>query len=343
MTAPSERSRLRRTAPLHALLRLDQLANPYGPSIRALEAIASSTELHLPSFEREQALRDRIAAFENVPPSWITLANGIDELLLSLLLRRRERGPLVVFPPTDRSVERLAARAGLEIVSIPRSHRFAVEIDPAPTREIPKCATAFVQSPNDPTGILLAPANAVRLARSAELVIVDERHGAYSPRSLRPMIGEFTNLVVLKTFETWAGLSGLPLAYAISPPRLAAQFAEASIRPLASGGVLAADATLDDLAYVEATVERVRNEKSHLFRTLRKLNMIRPFPSWANFLMARIERGDPAHFDAELRARGIIWRSPAAPELPGFVRISASTPDATVTLKNALIEIAAAL
>jgi histidinol-phosphate aminotransferase len=343
MTAPSERSRLRRTAPLHALLRLDQLSNPYGPSIRALEAIGSSMDLQFPNFEREQALRDRIAAFESVPPSWITLANGIDDLLLSIFLARRDHAPLVVFPPTDRSVERLATRAGLEIISIPRSHRFAVEIDPDSNVEIPRNAAAIVQSPNDPTGILLAPANAVRLTRLADLVIVDERHGAYSPRSLRPMIGEFTNLVVLKTFETWAGLAGLPFAYAIAPPRLSAQFAEALLRPLASGGVVAADATLDDLGYVEATVERIRNEKSHLFRTLRKLNMIRPFPSWANFLMARIERGGADHFDAELRARGIIWRSPAAPELPGFVRISASTPDATIALKNALIEIAAAI
>jgi histidinol-phosphate aminotransferase len=343
MTAPSERSRLRRTAPLHALLRLDQVANPYGPSIRALEAIASAADLHFPNFEREQALRDRIAAFENVPPSWITLANGLDELVLSLLLARRDRGPLVVFPPTDRSVERLATRAGVEVFSIPRSHRFAVEVDPELNLDIPNRATAYVQSPNDPTGILLAPVNAVRLTRIAELVIVDERHGAYSPRSLRPMIGEFTNLVVLKTFETWAGLAGLPLAYAIAPPRLSARFAEAMIRPPAGGAVIAAEATLDDLAYVEATVERIRNEKSHLFRTLRKLNMIRPFPSWANFLTARIERGDPARFDAELRARGISWRSPAAPELPGFVRISAATPDATIALKNALIEIAANL
>lgn len=343
MTAPSERSRVRRTAPLRALLRLDQLANPYGPSIRALEAIASATDLQFPNFEREQALRDRIAEFENVPPGWIALANGIDELVLSLLLTRRKRGPMVVFPPTDHSIERLADRAGVEVVSIPRSHRFAVEVEPELNLEVPKHATAYVQSPNDPTGILLAPVNAVRLTRLADLVIVDERHGAYSPRSLRPMIGEFTNLVVLKTFETWAGLAGLPLAYAIAPPRLAAQIAEAALRPLAGGAVIAADATLDDLAYVEATVERIRNEKSHLFRTLRKLNMIRPFPSWANFLTARIERGDPVHLDAELRARGISWRSPAAPELPGFVRVSAATPDATIALKNALIEIAASV
>jgi len=336
-------SKPRRNTPTNPLLRLDQLANPYGPSIRSLEAIGSATDLHLPNPARQAALRSRIAAMESVPATWITLANGLDEFFMSILLARRSNGPLVVFPPTDQSVQRLAALAGTDVVSVPRSHRFAVEVDPAATSEFPKTSTIVVQSPNDPTGTLLAPANVVRLIRLGGLVIVDERHGAYSPRSLRPMAGEFTNLAVVKTFETWAGLAGLPLAYAIAPAKLSLQLSAAMIRPPAAGAVIAAEATLDDFAYVDATVERIRNEKSHLYRTMRKLNMLRPFPSWANFLLARIERGDAAFFDAGLRARGIAWQSPAAPELPDFVRISAATPDATIALKNALIEIATSL
>jgi histidinol-phosphate aminotransferase len=343
MTAPSGPPRPRRRPPANPLLRLDQLANPYGPSIRALEAIGSAADLHLRNPDLEELLRRRLAELDSVPAAWITFANGIDELLLSILLMTKQQGPVVDFPPTDRSISRLAALAGRDVVSTPRSHRFAAEIDPAPSSRIPNDATAIVQSPNDPTGILLAPANAVRLTRTARLVVIDERHGAYSPRSLRPMVGEFTNIVLLRSFETWAGLGGLPLAYAIAPARLSAQLAEAAIRPPAGGAVLAALATLDDLDYMNATVDRIRSEKSHLYRTLRKLNMIRPFPSWANFLMARIERGVPDHFDSQLRARGIAWRYPAAAELPGFARISAATPDATVALKNALIEIAAGL
>lgn len=342
MTAPSG-GKPKRLAPVNPLLRLDQIGNPYGPSIRALEAIASAADLHVANPEREETLRARIAEMESVPASWITLANGVDELFLGILLTRRSAGPLVVFPPTDRSVQMLAERADIDVISVPRSHRFAVEVDPSASPEFPKSATVVVQSPNDPTGTLLAPANLVRLTRGSGLVIVDERHGAYSPRSLRPMVGEFTNVAIVKTFETWAGLAGLPLAYAIAPARLADQLNQAMFRPPAAGAVIAADATLDDLAYVDATVERIRNEKSHLYRTLRKLNMIRPFPSWANFLLARIERGDPAYIDRALRRRGITLASPAAPELPDFMRISAVTPDATIALKHALIEIASGL
>jgi histidinol-phosphate aminotransferase len=104
--------------------------------------------------------------------------------------------------------------------------------------------------------------------------------------------------------------------------------------------VIAAHATLDDLDYVRATAERVREEKARLFRMLRKLNMLRPLPSWANFLLVRIERGDPVLFEHELADRGIRVHRPLQRELDRHLRISAIGPDSTVALKQALIEIA---
>ena len=86
---------------------------------------------------------------------------------------------------------------------------------------------------------------------------------------------------------------------------------------------------------------RVREEKSRLYRTLRKLNMIRPHPSWANFMLARIERGDPDMFEHALRDRAIVIHRPPHPELSNCFRISATTPEATGALKEALIEAAA--
>jgi histidinol-phosphate aminotransferase len=106
---------------------------------------------------------------------------------------------------------------------------------------------------------------------------------------------------------------------------------------------VAALATLDDLPWVEVTVRRVREERSRLFRMLRKLNMLRPFPSWANFVLARFERGSAGYFGGELAARGISVHHPEQVGLGDCVRISATTPDQTDALKRALIEIASGL
>jgi histidinol-phosphate aminotransferase len=321
--------------------RLDLLVNPYGPSLRVQEAIASSDDLHLQQPLKAERLRLRIAELHAVPPRWVTLGNGIDELLAALL--RMKPGPVALFPPTDPDQARLAALLGKEIIEIPRSHRFAIEVDPT-SLELPNETVGLAQSPNDPTGTILSAQEAVRLSRKCTFLIIDERHSAYSPRTLLPLVREFENVVVLRTFETWAGLSGFPIAYAVAPPKLAAALDERRLRPwIATASLIAADATFDDLPYVFATVERVRDEKARLFRTLRKLNMVRPFPSWANFLMAHVERGEIAEFESELANRDIVVHRPQQQGLEGFFRISATTAEATAALKNALIAVAATL
>ena len=325
-------------------IRLDLLVNPYGPSVYVHDALAGSDELHLPAGPLEESLRGRLAQTVGVPADWLLLANGLDELLGLLWLCRRCRGPLVVFPPTDPRELRRAERHGLAVVALQRSPTFALDLDVETAAELPDLATALVGSPNDPTGTVIGSQDVVRLARACELVVVDERHGEYAGRTVVPLVREFDNVLVLRTFETWAGLAGLPIAYAIGPPRLLEPLAAAR-RPdgVATAAVLAALATLDDLAYVRATVDRVRTERSRLYRTLRKLNMVRPCPSWANFLLARVERGTADLFARELARRGVLVHRPPHPELADYLRISATRPDHTDALKRALIEIAAGL
>lgn len=337
---------LRRPPSVNGPLRLDLLGNPYGPSGHVHDVLASSDEIHQPAGEREIRFHLRLASVLGVPPDWLTLANGIDDLLQMIFLWRQDCGPLALFPPTDPHDEQRALLHGFDLLPFRRTDRFALALPPDTATRIPAGTTALVTSPHDPSGTLLGTQDAVRLTRLCDLVVVDERHGEYSARTLIPLVREFDNLVVLQTFETWAGLAGLPLAYAIAPPRTSRTLARYR-RPggVALGAVLAANATLDDLAYVRATVQRVREEKSRLYRTLRKLNMVSvPYPSWANFLLARVERSNASLVTRELALRDIrVHLPPQADHCTNHIRISAFTPDATLALKRALIEIAAPL
>ena len=71
--------------------------------------------------------------------------------------------------------------------------------------------------------------------------------------------------------------------------------------------------------------------------------MIRPYVSWANFLLARIERGDIDAFQQELIRRDLHLFRPDDPLLKDYFRISATTAEATSALKNALIDVAATI
>ena len=197
-------------------------------------------------------------------------------------------------------------------------------------------------SPNDPTGTAITVHEVVRLSRQSAFTVIDERHSAYSSRSVLPLAREFDNLIVLQTFETWAGLPALPLAWAIAPPKIAREL-QRFVRPsgIARMPVVAALASLEESAALQASVHRVMVEKGRLFRQVRKLSMISPpYASWANFLLCRIERGSNEFFVPRLAERGIDVFAVTNPELPNHLRISAVSADATNALKQAMIAIA---
>ena len=329
-----------------AVIRLDLLGNPYGSAFTVQEALAGSQDLHLPAGERATALAERLGRHLGLPAAAIVFANGIDALLRDLFGWLADLGPLVIFPPSDQQPERLARRSGLDLTELYRTPRFEVGVDPRAVAELPVSWSGYVQSPNDPSGTILATDDAVRLARGARALVIDERHGAYSPRTLLPLAREFDNVIVLRTFETWAGLAGLPLAYAVVPGRLRASFDASRVGTApAMGAVIAADATLDDLGSVLGTVRQVRSERSRMYRALRKLNMVSvPYPSWANFLLVRAERTTAPYLVGALERRGVRV-APVEHEAlhDSVMRVGAGLPRQTDRLQRALIEIGATL
>lgn len=336
-------STISRPPPSGPPIRLDLSVNPYGVSLNVADAIAADDRLHLPAGERADLLRDRLAQQDKVSPDWVVLANGSDDLLTTVLRWRRTKGPMIAFPPTDRAPEQLATSLGIDVLPIVRSPRFELNLDQESVAGLPSGSTAYVQSPNDPTGTALPAADAVRLARGCEIVIIDERYSGYSPRSAVPLVREFDNVIVLRTLETWAGLAGFPLAYVIAPPRLAQQIAAFS-QPsgIATASVVAGLATLDDLPHIRSTVVRIRAERGRLYRMLRKLNMVSvPYPSWSNFLLVRTERSNAGTIARSLARRDILVHHPDLDELRNrHLRISATLPEHTDALKHALTDMA---
>jgi len=322
-------------------VRLDLLANPFGPTDRVYDAISANDPYGESSESLANRLRDRLGASAGVPASWIVLANGIDELHAMIARWRTEHGPIVTFPPSDPQLDAWIGQYRGQIEAMPRLNGFRLPIE-AGESGLPRGSTALVMSPNDPSGSIIGVQDVVRLTRQCSVVVIDERHGAYSLRSILPMVREFENLIVIQTMETFAGLTAMPLAWAVAPPSMAQKIGQQG-RPsgVSRLALVAGLAVLDDREHVMQTVKWVMREKSRLFRQIRKLNMISPpYPSWGNFLLCRFERGSSDFFVPRLAERGIdVYRPPHA-NLRNHVRISAVSAEATNALKKALVDIA---
>ena len=320
--------------------RLDLLSNPLAPSLRVYEALSSEQQLRRPAALLEGALIERIAATESVPTDWITIGAGIDDLVVAILRSFGDTGNLVLFPPTDLSYAQHAAHLGMEPVNIPRSMQFTTDLEREGIPPFPPKALTVLQHPNDPTGTPTTVQDAVRMIRRSQLLVVDERHIGYGARTLLPLVREFDRVVVLRTFETWAGLASLPIAYAIGSPEAIRRIRLNQLVRVSAAPLIAAHATLDDPRGTSSAVTRIKDEKARMYRMLRKLNMVRPMPSWANFVLVRSERGDPSILTDELLKRDIRVHVPEQPELSGYYRISAVSHDATAALRAALIDLA---
>ncbi len=194
-----------------------------------------------------------------------------------------------------------------------------------------------VASPDHETGRMAPIREAVRLARDANTLVIDERAGGFALRDHLPLFREFENVVLVRSLDAWLAPLGVSFTYALRKRSVPRNSASPQVSCSATTLQLA-DATLADVRYVAAANRQVMRERLVLYRTLRKLNMVRPLPSASSFVPATIERGDRESLQAFLESRDIRVHYPHAPDLQNQIRISAVSRPATERLAAALID-----
>jgi histidinol-phosphate/aromatic aminotransferase/cobyric acid decarboxylase-like protein len=98
-------------------------------------------------------------------------------------------------------------------------------------------------------------------------------------------------------------------------------------------------ATLEDRASVAATLKLVREERSRLYRFLRKLSFLEPLPSWAPFVTARVTIVPRQDLIDGLAKWEIRVHAPSEPGLEQYVRIGIGSRTAMDRLRTALLEL----
>lgn len=317
---------------------LDGVRHPYGPCPAALEATDTAYEIPQPALAAQ--LRQRLGQIYRVTPGAVSLCPGSDGVLDRIVARTEE--PLIGFPPSTLAA-RLAQRAsGRDFHPVARGpgRDGGVTLDLA--MDLPSRGIAIVDSPSDPLGGLLSTADAVRLARACRYLVVDERYAELAGFSLLHLSAEFDNVVVVRSFEYWSGIADPACAWAAASPRAAAALgldAEPPCREALAGAL----GTLESLDTVYATLRLVREERSRLYRFVRKLSFLEPIPSWGPYLAARVELATRDRVVSGLAARGVHVYAPDEAGLERVVRFGIGSRLAMDRLRAALLELGSEL
>jgi histidinol-phosphate aminotransferase len=320
-----------RQAAQRAYVRLHSDENPYGCSLRVPEVLGSSESYSLPADPVSTDLRAALSEYTGFSPERIVAGAGTAELTERLLHAFLEPGDaLITCPPSLPQHNAGASRARISLVQVPRKESFDIDPEAILTAMHRQTSIKMValSSPNNPTGNVASPGAIVDLLQTGVWVLVDETYYEFCDRTVAPLVAEFDNLVVLRSFSPWAGLHGLPVGYALCSTRAAARLQ----RLTPPGGLnwasqLAAIASLEDREDLKQRVRRLRLERGRLYRQLRKLNLVQPYPSAANFLLCQVTRGEAAHLQRHLQEDGILVKAIADRWLPNHLRIGVGLPE----------------
>jgi histidinol-phosphate aminotransferase len=325
--------------PTSKIVKLDANENPYGCSLRVQEALAAYDRYHLYPDPTQGALREALAQYTGAPPDRILPGAGSDELIDLLITAFVGPGDeVIICPPTFGMYKTRTEVFGGRVVNVPRGPGFAVDPDSIVQAITPRTKLIFLASPNNPTGNPVNRQHVVRLLRAGVIVVVDEAYYEFYGQTMAPLVSEFDNLVVLRTFSKWAGLAGLRVGYGILPAAIIKHLWKIK-QPynINVAAQIAALATLEDRAAMEATIRRIKSERGRLYRQLRKLLLIQPFESEANFLLCQVRLGSAKELTEALAAQGIFIRHYSSPELRDYVRVSVGRPEDTDALMAALL------
>ncbi len=211
---------------IHDVVKLASNELPFGPLPSVVAAIESATpDLSLYPDHRATALRDAIADAVGVPVEHVTVGAGSVGLLQQLALGYVDRGDGVVFGwPSFEAYPLFASLVGADQAAV-ALRRQTIDIDALAAVVGDNTKLVLIANPNNPTGTVVGTDELVAFVERVPpscLVVIDEAYAEFvtDPRVLSavPLVEQFPNVVVLRTFSKAHALASLRVGYATAQP-----------------------------------------------------------------------------------------------------------------------------
>jgi histidinol-phosphate aminotransferase len=176
----------------------------------------------------------------------------------------------------------------------------------------------FVCNPNNPTGTIVAKEELLSFIRNVSsnvLIIMDEAYFEYADSEeyldTMPLLEQYKNLVILRTFSKIYGLASLRVGYGIMHEDIARELHKVrdvfNVNQLAQAAAVAA---LEDQDFIQDCSRKNSAERDFLSVKFKELE-IDSFPSQSNFLFAFTNRP----VIQKLTENGVLVRQM---QLPGY-------------------------
>ncbi len=305
-------------------IKLNTNESPYPPSQGVLNAITDDAvrDLRLYCDPQCRELKAALAGLYGVAPENIYTANGSDDILNFAFLAFGGRG--VVYPAISYGFYSVYAElCGIAAEEIPLEADLSID----PETYHGKGKLVVIANPNAPTGLCLdlGQVEGIVASNPDSVVLIDEAYVDFGGETCLPLIREYDNLLVVRTFSKSRSMAGARLGYAFGHADLIADLEKLkySTNPYNLNRLtqIAGTAAVAEEEYYQSNCRKIMETRAFTAQKLKDLGFT-VTDSRANFLFARSDRMGGEELYRKLKDRGILIRHFSKPEIADYNRIT---------------------
>jgi histidinol-phosphate aminotransferase len=318
--------------PEEVAVKLNQNENPFDWPAEIKDEIAEFCRTRpwnrYPDFI-PQDLKRALARYAGVSAEQIIAGNGSNEMLLVLLLTFGATARSVVICQPCFTVYSLLCRGmGLaeKTVFLESDLQFNAAAIRSTVQQNPG-SLLILNSPNNPVGCALGEADLRSILDvHTGICVLDQAYVEFGAYNALPLLAEFPNLIITRTFSKAFGGAGLRLGYMIGAPEVIGQINKIKLPyNINFFSSQVAITLLDNLAIVDERLRLIVSERKRVVAALKTISAITTYPTTANFVLIRTPAA--ARLFAELKTRGILVRDVSRyPMLDNCLRLSIGAP-----------------
>lgn len=356
-------------------IKLNANENPYAPSTKVQDAVVDfvknnpmklalypdpdSLELHAAIAEMLNktggVLCNAVVDGEDVKPSekdkipftvtpeMVYSGNGSDEVLSFVFYAFFDSGKKLVLPEFTYSFYPVyAGFYNIETDVVPMKKDWSLDTTEMLNRASKNGSGLIFANPNAPSGIGLSRAEIREMLLKAdkdEIFVVDEAYCDFGGESCIPLLEEFKNLLIVRTFSKSLCGAGMRLGYIVANPELInyVTTVKNSLNhfPIDAVAQIAGVAACKNPAYYCECAKKVAEERE-TFQNFLSEKGWEYIPSKTNFVLVRNPKVSGEQVYQKIKKEGILVRHFSTKGIEDYVRITIGTKEQMDALKKAM-------
>ena len=277
-------------------IKLNANENPYGLPEEIIEEIlrkAKNLEYSRYPNANSVKLSEIVSSFWGLTRDNIVIGNGSDELIDYLIKAFSEKGRrIITTAPSFAMYKIYSIINGANFVQIPLSQsNFSLNEDKV-LEEAKKedSSIVFIAYPNAPTGNYFAEDKIIKIIEeSGCLVVVDEAYYEFGEKTFLPLISQYDNLVILRTFSKSYSLASLRVGYLLSNPEIINEVRKVkSPFNVNTFSQLAAQVVFENKGILKDSIKKIVEEREKLIKRINGFPPFKAHPSQTNFVLVEV-------------------------------------------------------